>query len=295
MRHAITLSSFGLGTTSPNPPVGCVILDRHGAVVGVGYHRRKGEPHAEVHALRAAGAAARGGTAVVTLEPCNHVGVTPACRQALIDARIARVVVSVIDPTSRGDGGAAVLAAHGIDVEVDVIPDETLTVLGPWLVATHRRRPYLTWVYSSASKDSFAVSELLPNGLRRTADLVAGDDSIVEGVPGGHAPAYFTVPDVPTGDLRGWLATCYAAGTRSIMLKSAQRSGNLYNNFDYVDEVLTFVERLSPSGNHGAATWPSHLGFELIDIASEGGGVWVRLRRPISIHSPAARLPERSR
>jgi diaminohydroxyphosphoribosylaminopyrimidine deaminase/5-amino-6-(5-phosphoribosylamino)uracil reductase len=86
MRLAIALSARGLGTTSPNPPVGCVILDPDGAVVGVGYHQRKGEWHAEVHALAAAGERARGGTAAVTLEPCNHVGRTPACRQALLSS-----------------------------------------------------------------------------------------------------------------------------------------------------------------------------------------------------------------
>src|SRR5947199_392297 len=105
MRLAIALSAHGLGTTSPNPPVGCVILDRAGQLVGTGYHRRKGEPHAEAYALADAGRRAAGGTAVVTLEPCNHVGRTPACRQLLVDAGVARVVIAVLDPTSRGDGG----------------------------------------------------------------------------------------------------------------------------------------------------------------------------------------------
>ncbi len=72
MRQAIALSALGLGTTSPNPPVGCVLLDAEGDIAGQGYHRRKGEAHAEVNALAAAGKRASGGTAVVTLEPCNH-------------------------------------------------------------------------------------------------------------------------------------------------------------------------------------------------------------------------------
>ncbi|MGH3813162.1 MAG: bifunctional diaminohydroxyphosphoribosylaminopyrimidine deaminase/5-amino-6-(5-phosphoribosylamino)uracil reductase RibD, partial [Pseudonocardiaceae bacterium] len=82
MRRAIVLSAFGLGTTSPNPPVGCVILDRDGHIVGEGYHEHKGEPHAETQALAVAGERAGGGTAVVTLEPCNHHGRTPPCRAA---------------------------------------------------------------------------------------------------------------------------------------------------------------------------------------------------------------------
>ncbi len=94
-------SAFGLATTSPNPPVGCVVLSPAGRIVGEGYHARKGEAHAEAKALAAAGGAAAGGTAVVTLEPCNHHGRTPPCHQALIDARISRVVIAVLDPTSR--------------------------------------------------------------------------------------------------------------------------------------------------------------------------------------------------
>ncbi|WP_345409925.1 bifunctional diaminohydroxyphosphoribosylaminopyrimidine deaminase/5-amino-6-(5-phosphoribosylamino)uracil reductase RibD [Nonomuraea salmonea] len=113
MRRAIALSALGLGTTSPNPSVGCVILDEDGRVVGEGFHRRKGEAHAEGNALAAAGPEARGGTAVVTLEPCNHVGRAPACRALLIEAGIARVVVAVIDPTSRGEGGVAALRQAG--------------------------------------------------------------------------------------------------------------------------------------------------------------------------------------
>ena len=104
MRRAIALSAAGLGTTSPNPPVGCVLLGPGGEIVGEGFHEREGEAHAEVQALTAAGSLAAGATAVVTLEPCNHQGRTPPCRQALIDAGIRRAVVAGIDPTSRGAG-----------------------------------------------------------------------------------------------------------------------------------------------------------------------------------------------
>lgn len=117
MRRAIALSAAGLGTTSPNPPVGCVLLDADGQIAGEGYHERKGEAHAEAQALAAAGQRARAATAVVTLEPCNHRGRTPACRQALIDAGVRRVVIAVTDPTSRGEGGTAALRAAGVDVE----------------------------------------------------------------------------------------------------------------------------------------------------------------------------------
>ncbi|NEC17135.1 bifunctional diaminohydroxyphosphoribosylaminopyrimidine deaminase/5-amino-6-(5-phosphoribosylamino)uracil reductase RibD, partial [Streptomyces parvus] len=105
MRRAITLAARGLGSTSPNPVVGCVITDAAGAVAGEGFHQRAGGPHAEVHALRAAGDRARGGTAYVTLEPCNHTGRTGPCAQALLDAGISRVVYAVGDPNPQATGG----------------------------------------------------------------------------------------------------------------------------------------------------------------------------------------------
>ncbi|ROO63060.1 diaminohydroxyphosphoribosylaminopyrimidine deaminase [Micromonospora sp. Llam0] len=243
MRQAIVLSSLGLGTTSPNPPVGCVVLDRHGVVVGTGYHRRKGEAHAEVKALDAAGAAARGGTAVVTLEPCNHIGVTPACRQELIEAGIARVVISIIDPTSRGDGGAAVLAAHGIDVETHVIPDETSTVLGPWLAATLRRRPHLTWAHAISGEGGQDLEQQLTADLRHGTDLVLTNDAVEEGVRGGHAPNHFALPDcTPAGDLRQWLSTCYTIGSRTILAVGNRYSDELRDGLDHVDEIVIAID-----------------------------------------------------
>jgi diaminohydroxyphosphoribosylaminopyrimidine deaminase / 5-amino-6-(5-phosphoribosylamino)uracil reductase len=144
MRRAVALSALGLGTTSPNPPVGCVVLDPGGRIVGEGYHERKGEAHAEAQALAAAGELAAGATALVTLEPCNHHGRTPPCHQALIDSGVARVLVALLDPTSRGQGGAARLRDAGVDVEVGVLAAEAVLVLGPWLTALRDRRPRVT-------------------------------------------------------------------------------------------------------------------------------------------------------
>ncbi len=117
MRRAVALSARALGATSPNPVVGCVILDADGAVAGEGWHQRAGGPHAEVHALFAAGERARGGTALVTLEPCNHTGRTGPCAQALIEAGVARVVYAVADPNRAASGGADTLRAAGVDVD----------------------------------------------------------------------------------------------------------------------------------------------------------------------------------
>ncbi|AOK49949.1 bifunctional diaminohydroxyphosphoribosylaminopyrimidine deaminase/5-amino-6-(5-phosphoribosylamino)uracil reductase [Burkholderia sp. MSMB617WGS] len=117
MTRALRLAEQGLYTTHPNPRVGCVIA-RGEEVLGTGWHRRAGEPHAEVHALREAGERARGATAYVTLEPCAHYGRTPPCANALVAAGVARVVIAARDPFEQVAGrGAARLADAGIVVE----------------------------------------------------------------------------------------------------------------------------------------------------------------------------------
>jgi diaminohydroxyphosphoribosylaminopyrimidine deaminase / 5-amino-6-(5-phosphoribosylamino)uracil reductase len=117
MARALQLAERGLYTTSPNPRVGCVLV-KDGAVIGKGWHERAGEPHAEVHALRAAGESARGATAYVTLEPCSHHGRTPPCADALIEAGVVRVVVAMQDPNPQVAGaGIERLCAAGIEVD----------------------------------------------------------------------------------------------------------------------------------------------------------------------------------
>jgi diaminohydroxyphosphoribosylaminopyrimidine deaminase/5-amino-6-(5-phosphoribosylamino)uracil reductase len=121
MRRALELAERGLYTTDPNPRVGCVLV-RAERIIAEGWHERAGEPHAEIHALRAAGAAARGATAYVSLEPCSHRGRTPPCAAALIDAQVARVVYAIGDPNPLVDGaGAAALRGAGIEVRSGVL------------------------------------------------------------------------------------------------------------------------------------------------------------------------------
>jgi diaminohydroxyphosphoribosylaminopyrimidine deaminase / 5-amino-6-(5-phosphoribosylamino)uracil reductase len=127
MRHALALAARGLGTTAPNPSVGCIIVDANGYVVGRGATQPGGRPHAEAQALASAGAGARGATAYVTLEPCSHQGQTGPCAQALIDAGLTRVVSACEDPDARVRGrGHALLRAAGIDVTTGVLGAEAL-------------------------------------------------------------------------------------------------------------------------------------------------------------------------
>ncbi|MDQ1724801.1 MAG: diaminohydroxyphosphoribosylaminopyrimidine deaminase [Frankiaceae bacterium] len=151
MRRAIALARTGLGTTSPNPIVGCVILDADGVIAGEGAHLGgPGNPHAEVVALRGAGGRARGGTAVVTLEPCHHTGSTGPCSQALLDAGISRVVYAVPDPNVVAAGGAAFLRAAGIDVAAGVLEEDAARANEAWLLAVAAGRPFVTWKYAAS-------------------------------------------------------------------------------------------------------------------------------------------------
>ena len=124
MRAAIALAGRALGTTWPNPAVGCVIV-RGGAIVGQGITAPGGRPHAETEALAMAGEAARGATAYVTLEPCSHHGHTPPCATALIEAGVARVAIALRDPDPRVNGaGIELLRAAGIEVIEDMLAGE---------------------------------------------------------------------------------------------------------------------------------------------------------------------------
>ncbi|MGK5547368.1 bifunctional diaminohydroxyphosphoribosylaminopyrimidine deaminase/5-amino-6-(5-phosphoribosylamino)uracil reductase RibD [Streptomyces sp. URMC 127] len=194
MRRAVALAARALGATSPNPVVGCVILSPAGTVLGEGWHRRAGGPHAEAEALAAASAAGhdvRGGTAVVTLEPCNHTGRTGPCAQALIDAGISRVVYAVADPTDTATGGAATLAAAGISTEGGLLADEAAAGNAAWLTSVRRGRPFVLWKYAatldgrSAAADgtsrwiTSAASRADVHRLRAEADaVVAGSGTL---------------------------------------------------------------------------------------------------------------------
>jgi diaminohydroxyphosphoribosylaminopyrimidine deaminase/5-amino-6-(5-phosphoribosylamino)uracil reductase len=145
MREALALAQSPDAPFGENPRVGCVIVDASGQSVGRGHHRGAGTPHAEVVALADAGARAVGATAVVTLEPCSHVGRTGPCTRALMEAGIRRVVFGQSDPTEEAGGGGAVLAGAGVEVVPDVLRVEAERVNEEWTFAVRHGRPFVTW------------------------------------------------------------------------------------------------------------------------------------------------------
>jgi diaminohydroxyphosphoribosylaminopyrimidine deaminase/5-amino-6-(5-phosphoribosylamino)uracil reductase len=188
MRRAIALAARGLGSTSPNPVVGCVILDADGEIAGEGFHAYAGGPHAEIVALAQAGERARGGTAVVTLEPCNHTGRTGPCTEALISAGIARVVAAVADPNPVSAGGVERLRAAGVEVEVGLRGAEAAAGNVAWLTAVRRGRPYLVWKLAatldgrSAAADGTSMWITSEQARTEVHELRAVADAIIAGV-----------------------------------------------------------------------------------------------------------------
>lgn len=144
LRRALVLAERGWGQTAPNPMVGAVVVQGD-EIVGEGWHARYGGPHAERMALEAAGGRAAGSTVYVTLEPCAHHGKTPPCVDALIAAKVARVVACSAEPTQRAGGGAAKLRAAGIEVDFGVLDAEARELNAPFFfAATGPRRPFVT-------------------------------------------------------------------------------------------------------------------------------------------------------
>jgi diaminohydroxyphosphoribosylaminopyrimidine deaminase/5-amino-6-(5-phosphoribosylamino)uracil reductase len=144
MARALALAERGRGLCTPNPMVGALVVTG-GRVVGEGFHVRAGAAHAEVEALSAAGAHARGATLYVTLEPCNHQGRTPPCVDAILRSGIRRIVAAMVDPNPRVRGGGAVrLREAGLDVHVGCLADEARALNRIFLVAMERLRPHVT-------------------------------------------------------------------------------------------------------------------------------------------------------
>lgn len=172
MARALELAARGLYSTPPNPSVGCVLVGPDGrTVVGEGFHARAGEPHAEVFALREAGASARGATAYVSLEPCAHFGRTPPCAEALVEAGVARVIAAMRDPNPRVNGGGlGRLAAAGIATAAGLLEAQARELNRGFAARMARARPWVT-VKVGASLDGRTA---LANGVSR---WITGDEA----------------------------------------------------------------------------------------------------------------------
>lgn len=159
MQTALKLAAEGRFSTSPNPRVGCVVA-RGSQIVGQGFHVRAGEPHAEVHALRQAGAAAVGATAYVTLEPCSHYGRTPPCASALIQSGVTRVVAAMTDPNPLVAGkGLAMLAEAGIQTESGLLEQEARRLNRGFLSRIERGRPFVRLKCAASLDGKTALSD----------------------------------------------------------------------------------------------------------------------------------------
>ena len=205
MRRALHLAARGRGHTHPNPRVGAVLV-RDGRIVGEGYHHRPGEPHAEVHALEAAGRLARGATLYVTLEPCRHVGRTPPCTDAILAAEVERVVVAVRDPHPQAGGGADVLMRQGVRVEFGDGAEDALALNLPFFSWVIRGRPWVTLKTAMSADGRVATvggesKYFTSPAARRHVHRVRGRiDAVVVGIGTVMADdPRLTVRDVPHG------------------------------------------------------------------------------------------------
>ncbi|WP_447893753.1 bifunctional diaminohydroxyphosphoribosylaminopyrimidine deaminase/5-amino-6-(5-phosphoribosylamino)uracil reductase RibD [Vreelandella sp. GE22] len=196
MARALTLAKKGLYTTDPNPRVGCVIVryddagaEGEGRVVGEGFHERAGEPHAEVHALDAAGDSARGATAYVTLEPCSHVGRTGPCADALVSAQVARVVIAMVDPNPQVSGqGVERLEKAGIKVETGLLASDAQALNPGFISRMQRGLPFvrLKMAMSLDGRTAMGSGESQwitgPEARRQVQRLRARSSAILSGV-----------------------------------------------------------------------------------------------------------------
>ena len=195
MMLAIEQAKQGLYTTRPNPAVGCVIVQA-GEVVGLGFHPKAGEPHAEVFALKAAGGKAVGATAYVTLEPCSHTGRTPPCALGLIAAGIKRVVIAGLDPNPQVAGrGAVLLEQNGIEVIVGVLTEQAEALNRGFLKAMRTQMPYVRlkiatsldgrtamasgeskWITSTAAREDVQKLRAQSGAIITGSETVIGDN-----------------------------------------------------------------------------------------------------------------------
>ena len=277
MRRALVLA--GNGPTGVNPQVGCVLIDANGTIVAEGWHRGAGTAHAEVDALSKLGA--EGLTAVVTLEPCNHTGRTGPCSEALIAARVRRVVYSVADLGPSG-GGSERLREAGIEVVAGVLTDAVSEFIRPWLIATRLGRPFVTvkwassldgrtaaadgssqWITGAASRQRVHEQRALHDAIAVGTGTVLADDPALTARGDGELLADQPIPVVigrrpvpataklrshPAGlietasrDLPAILAGLFGRGIRRVFVEGGPTLASEFIRAGLVDEYLVYL------------------------------------------------------
>ena len=279
MQRALRAAASPDAPPGPNPRVGCVILSPDGDVLAEGHHRGAGTAHAEVDALAnlaAAGASARGTTAVVTLEPCNHQGRTGPCVQALLDAGVAEVIYAQDDPTDQAGGGAAALEAAGVRVRRGLCAQQAARLNRPWLLAVTRGRPMVTWKLATTLDGRIAAADgtsqwITPvaarhdaHRLRRQCDAIADAPALtVRDEAGQPAPAHLqplrvvvgsrSLPPtsrvraddhyllLPDHDPRAVLAVLAKRKIRHVLLEGGPTLATAFLRAGLVDQVVDYT------------------------------------------------------
>jgi diaminohydroxyphosphoribosylaminopyrimidine deaminase/5-amino-6-(5-phosphoribosylamino)uracil reductase len=271
LERALELAERGRGTTNPNPVVGAVLV-RDGEVVGEGWHERKGEPHAEVNAIAGAGDRAQGSTLYVTLEPCSHVGSTPPCTQAVIDAGVTKVVVGTRDPSAAAGGGLEQLREAGIEAEVadGELAFEARQQIEAWLTWVTKSRPFVTYKAAMTLDGRLTVpgsrwisgeeSRRLVHELRAASDAVAvgmgtaradQPELTARDVGAVRQPRRLVfgsgpMPDgvdleLRSGPLEEELGELAGEGVQSLLLEGGPTLATAFLQAGLVDKLLVFV------------------------------------------------------
>ncbi len=279
LERALELAERGRATTQPNPVVGAVLV-RDGEVVGEGWHRRKGEPHAEVNALAAAGDRARGATLYVTLEPCAHYGATAPCAQAVIDAGVAKVIVGAPDPNPTAAGGLERLREAGIETELAAgeLGFRARQQIEAWLTWVTKRRPFVTYKAATTLDGRLTLpgsqwisseqSRRLVHERRAASDAVAvGMGTVLADRPAltarevgaarqprrlafgsGPLPEGVDLELLP-GSLEEELGRLADEGVQSLLLEGGQTLATSFLRAGLIDKLLVFVApKLSGAG-----------------------------------------------
>jgi diaminohydroxyphosphoribosylaminopyrimidine deaminase / 5-amino-6-(5-phosphoribosylamino)uracil reductase len=279
LERALELAERGRGTTQPNPVVGAVLV-RDGEVVGEGWHERKGEAHAEVNALAAAGERARGSALYVTLEPCAGWGSTPPCAQAVIDAGVAKVVVGTRDPNPDAAGGLDQLQEGGVETELaeGELGFRARQQIEAWLTWVTKRRPFVTYKAAMTLDGRLTLpgsrwisgeeSRRLVHELRATSDAVAVGIGTARAdrpaltardVGAARQPRRLVFggeplpPDVDlelrSGPLAEELGQLAAEGVQSLLLEGGPTLATSFLRAGLIDKLLVFIApKLSGAG-----------------------------------------------